>query len=94
MKPRYLFPMLLSAALILLFSGLSCSMAKALILAPSGEVLPIPAERWWQTQASLSLTLVPGQTRHTTTNSGGEYQMFGLPSGKYKVTHRGCGYEY
>ena len=27
-----------------------------------------------------------GATRHTTTNSHGEYQMFGLPSGKYKVT--------
>jgi hypothetical protein len=27
-----------------------------------------------------------GATRQTKTNSGGDYQMFGLPSGNYKVT--------
>jgi hypothetical protein len=39
--------------------------------------------------ANASVTILDvstGATRHTTTNSRGEYQMFGLPSGKYKVT--------
>jgi hypothetical protein len=39
--------------------------------------------------ANASVTILDvrtGTTRHTTTNSSGEYQMFGLPSGTYKVT--------
>src|SRR3954465_16071218 len=39
--------------------------------------------------ANASVTILDvrtNATRHTTTNSRGEYQMFGLPSGTYKVT--------
>src|SRR3954467_12643082 len=39
--------------------------------------------------ANASVTILDastGATRHTTTNSRGEYQMFGLPSGNYKVS--------
>src|SRR5438270_6005714 len=39
--------------------------------------------------ANASVTILDvrtSSTRHTTTNSRGEYQMFGLPSGTYKVT--------
>src|SRR5262249_10697427 len=39
--------------------------------------------------ANASITIVDvgtSATRHTATNSSGEYQMFGLPSGRYKVT--------
>src|ERR1043165_2006493 len=33
-----------------------------------------------------ALDVRTGAMRQTTTNSSGEYQMFGLPSGNYKVT--------
>src|SRR3954453_6916750 len=39
------------------------------------------------TNASVTiLDVATGQTRHTTANSRGEYQMFGLPAGSYKVS--------
>jgi hypothetical protein len=44
--------------------------------------------------ANASITTLDvgsGATRHTVTNSSGEYQMFGLPSGQYKVTITAAG---
>jgi len=45
---------------------------------PSGAVIP---------NASVTIAdQATGTLRHTETNANGEYQMFGLPSGTYKVT--------
>src|SRR5215467_2362904 len=44
--------------------------------------------------ANASVTVLDiktGATRETKTNSHGEYQMFGLPSGNYKVTIASAG---
>lgn len=85
MKLRYLFANLVVLALLALSSsifvygqGTDLGTIRGTVTDSSGAVV-----------ANASITILDvatGATRHTTTNSGGEYQMFGLPSGKYKVT--------
>ncbi len=85
MKPRSLFPILLALAILTVFGtvmlhgqGTDLGTIRGTVTDSSGAVVP---------NASVTiLDSATGATRHTTTNSGGEYQMFGLPSGKYKVT--------
>ncbi len=85
MKRRYLFATLLVLAILLVCSsvfvygqGTDLGTIRGSVSDSSGAVV-----------ANASVTILDtrtGQTRHTTTNSSGEYQMFGLPSGTYKVT--------
>ncbi|HXF11740.1 MAG TPA: carboxypeptidase regulatory-like domain-containing protein, partial [Terriglobales bacterium] len=85
MKPRSCFPILLVLAIFAVFGtvllhgqGTDLGTIRGTVTDSSGAVVP---------NASVTiLDTSTGETRHTTTNSGGAYQMFGLPSGKYKVT--------
>jgi hypothetical protein len=85
MKLRYLFVTLAALATLILCSsvfvygqGTDLGTIRGTVTDSSGAVVP-----------SASVTILDtrtGATRHTTTNSRGDYQMFGLPSGTYKVT--------
>jgi Carboxypeptidase regulatory-like domain len=85
MKPRSLFSILLVIATVAIFGtvplhgqGTDLGTIRGTVSDSSGAMV-----------ANASVTILDtrtGETRHTTTNSRGEYQMFGLPSGTYKVT--------
>src|SRR3954471_5255709 len=85
MKLRYLFATLAALATLVLCSsifvygqGTDLGTIRGTVTDSSGALV-----------ANASVTILDtrtGTTRHTTTNSRGEYQMFGLPSGTYKVT--------
>ena len=84
MKPRSTFVLLFAFALVVCGSvsvhgqGTDLGTIRGSVTDASGAVV-----------ANASVTILDvatGETRHTTTNSRGEYQMFGLPSGRYKVT--------
>ena len=85
MKPRFLIRILLISAVFAVFGtvllhgqGTDLGTIRGSVTDSSGAVVP---------NASITiLDIGTGETRHTTTNSGGQYEMFGLPSGKYKVT--------
>ena len=85
MKQRHFFAMLVVMAILLVCSsvcvygqGTDLGTIRGTVTDSSGAVVP-----------NASVTILDtgtGATRHTTTNSRGEYQMFGLPSGNYKVS--------
>jgi len=85
MKQRHFFAMLMVMAILLVCSsvcvygqGTDLGTIRGTVTDSSGAVVP-----------NASVTILDtrtGTTRHTTTNSRGEYQMFGLRSGGYKVT--------
>jgi len=85
MKLRYLFATLAALATLVLCSsvfvygqGTDLGTIRGTVTDSTGAVV-----------ANASVTILDastGATRHTTTNSRGEYQMFGLPSGNYKVS--------
>ena len=85
MKQRHLFATLVVLTFMLVCSsvfvhgqGTDLGTIRGSVTDSSGAVV-----------ANASVTILDtatGATRHTTTNSRGEYQMFGLPSGTYKVT--------
>ena len=85
MKLRYLFATLAALATLVLCSsvfvygqGTDLGTIRGTVTDSTGAVV---------TNASVTiLDVSTGATRHTTTNSRGEYQMFGLRSGAYKVT--------
>lgn len=62
----------------LLAQGTDLGTIRGTVTDPSGAVIP---------NASVTIADVATNTlRHTQTNANGEYQMFGLPSGTYKVS--------
>src|SRR5436305_11693151 len=66
------------SAQLLLAQGTDLGTIRGTVTDPSGAVV-----------ANASVTVADqatGSLRHTETNPHGEYQMFGLPSGTYKVT--------
>src|SRR5690348_9318220 len=66
------------SAQLLLAQGTDLGTIRGTVTDPSGAVV-----------ANASVTIADqatGALRHTETNPHGEYQMFGLPSGTYKVT--------
>ncbi|MGH9514409.1 MAG: carboxypeptidase regulatory-like domain-containing protein, partial [Terriglobales bacterium] len=85
MKLRYLFVTLVALAALVVCSsvfvhgqGTDLGTIRGTVTDSSGAVVP---------NASVTILDVrTGATRHTATNSQGSYQMFGLPSGTYKVT--------
>jgi len=85
MKPRSPFSLVLVLAIFAVFGtellhgqGTDLGTIRGTVTDSSGAVVP---------NASVTILDVgTGETRHTTTNSRGDYQMFGLPSGTYKVT--------
>jgi hypothetical protein len=92
MKLRYLFVTLVALVTLIICSsvfvygqGTDLGTIRGTVTDSTGAVV---------TNASVTILDVgTGATRHTTTNSRGEYQMFGLPSGNYKasVTTAGMG---
>lgn len=85
MKQRYIYARLVVMAILLVCSsvfvygqGTDLGTIRGTVTDSSGAVVP---------NASVTILDVrTGATRHTATNSQGGYQMFGLPSGTYKVT--------
>src|SRR3954466_10254131 len=85
MKLRYFFAILMALATLIVCNsvfvygqGTDLGTIRGSVTDSSGAVVP-----------NASVTILDtrsGATRHTTTNSRGDYQMFGLPSGTYKVT--------
>jgi len=85
MKLRYLFAKLAVLATLVVCSslfvygqGTDLGTIRGTVTDSSGALV-----------ANASVTILDtrtGETRHTTTNSSGAYQMFGLSSGTYKVT--------
>src|SRR4051812_15172173 len=85
MKLRYFFAILMALATLVVCSsvfvygqGTDLGTIRGTVTDSTGAVV-----------VNASVTILDastGATRHTTTNSRGEYQMFGLPSGNYKVS--------
>ena len=82
MKPRFAATALPFCVLLLLTfgfgQGTDLGTIRGTVTDSTGAVVP-----------NAGITVVDqltGAARHTTSNSRGEYQMFGLPSGTYKVT--------
>ena len=90
MKPRSLFPIPVVLVILFAFSssfvhgqGTDLGTIRGTVTDSSGAVVG---------NANVTvLDLSTGETRQTKTNSHGDYQMFGLPSGKYKVTVAAAG---
>src|SRR6266496_2047123 len=84
MKPCFLFVFLVAIVLALCSGVLVYGQGTDL-----GTVRGTVSDSTGAVVANASVTVLDtgtGATRHTTTNSHGEYQMFGLPSGTYKIT--------
>src|SRR5215467_10627218 len=76
--PLLLFAFAICSSILLCGQGTDLGTIRGTVTDSSGAVL-----------ANASVTILDvgtGATRQTKTNGSGEYQMFGLPSGRYKVT--------
>lgn len=91
MKQRYLLPILVISAFLLVFSsvlvhgqGTDLGTIRGTVTESSGAVVP-----------NANVTVVDNSTgaaRQTKTNGEGEYQVFGLRSGTYKVSVSAAGF--